>query len=61
MKARLNKISNDPRGDGLWICDECNDDIIEEELAKTVDNPDLESQSWLLARTQSLMNHFQPV
>ena len=26
VKARLNKISNDPRGDGLWICDECNDD-----------------------------------
>ena len=57
VKAQLNKITIDPRGDGLWIRDECNDDIIEAELAKTVDNPDLESQ-WL-ARSQALMNQFQ--
>ena len=57
VKAQLNKITIDPRGDGLWIRDECNDDTFEAALADTVDSPDLESQ-WL-ARTQALMNHFQ--
>ena len=60
VKARLNKITNDPRGDGLWIPDECNDDTIKAALADTVNHPDLESQ-WLAHRTQALMNHFQPV
>ena len=57
VKARLNKISNDPRGDGLWICDECNDDTFEAALADRVNSPDLESQ-WL-ACDQALMNYFQ--
>ena len=57
VKARLNKIANDPWGDGLWICDECNDDTFEAALADRVNSPDLESQ-WL-ACTQALMKNFQ--
>ena len=57
VKARLNKIANDPWGVGLWIYDECNDDTFEAALADRVNSPDMERQ-WL-ACTQALMNHFQ--
>ena len=46
VKALLNKITNDPRADGLWICDERNDETFEVALAdKLLNSPDLESQS----------------
>ena len=58
MKARLNKITNDPRGFGQWIVlDELDGDTIKAALVETVNSPDLESQ-WL-ACDQALMNYFQ--
>ena len=58
VKARLNKITNDPRGFGQWIVlDELDGDTIKAALVETVNSPDLESQ-WL-ACDQALMNYFQ--